>query len=77
MFSKQDISELKRLATNKDIIVCEPDKGRGEVVLDKETYITKMVNIISDETKFEKLSSPLIKYTLKIEDKVNNFLKKL
>ena len=47
------------------------------VVLDKETYISKMVSIISDETKFEKLSSLLIKYTLKVEDKVNNFLRKV
>ena len=65
VFSKRDISELKRLATNKDIIVCKPDIGRGVVVLDKETYITEMINIISDEIKFEKLSFPLIEYILK------------
>lgn len=77
VFSKQDLTSLKQLASNKDIIVCKPDKGRGVVILDKETYISKMVSLISDRSKFELVSDSLFKYTMKIEDKINNFLRKL
>ena len=44
---------------------------------DKDTYVTKMVDLISDRTKFENISISIKKYTLKIEDKINNFLRKL
>ena len=76
MFSKHNISEIKQYATNKNIIICKTDKGRGQVLLDKETYIAKMIYIIFNETKFEKLSSPVIYCSLKIQEKVNNFLRK-
>ena len=36
-----------------------------------------MDNIISDQTKFNIISEPSHKFALKIEDKINNFLRKL
>ena len=56
LVSKTDIRQLKELASNKEVIVCKPDKGRGIVLLDRSTYINKITEIISDETKFELLS---------------------
>ena len=71
--SKTDIRQLKELTSNKEVIVCKPDKGRGVVLLDRSTYINKITEIISDATKFELLSIEMEKYTTKIEDKINNF----
>ena len=77
IFSKCVIKLLKQLSLNKNIIICKPDKGRGVVILNKETFVEKMVAIISDVSKFEKINYTVEKYTLKIEDKINNFLRKL
>ena len=77
VFSRQDIFQLKEFAKNKDITVCKPDKGRGVFILGKDIYVAKMVDLISDRTKFENISISIKKYTLKIEDKINNFLRKL
>ena len=35
------------------------------------------IPFLNDRTKFEQISLPLIKYTQKMEDKVNNFLRKV
>ena len=78
VFTKKDINEIRTLASNKDIIICKPDKGRGVVILDKATYVTQMHKLLSDNSKFEKITNfNFAKYTLKIEDKINNFLRKL
>ena len=75
--SKTDIRQLKELASNKEVIVCKPDKGRGVVLLDRSTYINKITEIISDASKFELLSVEMEKCTTKIEDKINNFFTKI
>ena len=54
-----------------------PDKGRGVVILDKTVYVRKMEQIISDPQKFLEITEPIFKFTLRIEDKINNFLRKL
>ena len=77
IISKKDISELRQLSRNQEIVVCKPDKGKGVVILDESTYIEKMMDIISDHSKFEVLSETIEKYTTKIENKVNNFLYKI
>lgn len=77
VFSKEDVDSLKSLSSNDRIVVCKPDKGRGVVIIDKDTYLTQMNKILSDATKFELLDVSFSKYTIKIEDKINNFLRKL
>ena len=77
VFKSDDMKLLKNLAKNAKIIVCRPDKGRGVVIVDKETYIDKMTQLISDSSKFENITLSIEKYTRKIEDKVNNFLRKI
>ena len=63
VFSRQDVLELKKLASNKDVVVCKPDKGRGVVLLDKCTYIESMTKLIADRTKFEPITLSVQKYT--------------
>ena len=40
VFSSSDIRARKYLSKNKDLIISKPDKGRGVVLLDKDTYVT-------------------------------------
>ena len=54
VLSKEHMESLKKLRTNKEIIISKPDKGCGIVLLDKNDYINKMGNILSDNTKFVK-----------------------
>jgi len=77
VFGKNDINELKRLASDKSVIVCKPDKGNGVVLVDRCRYVQSMQSLISDTTKFVEIKEPIEKYTRKIEDKTNNFLRKL
>ena len=43
---------FKRLANNKDIVILRPDEGSGTVILNREEYIKKLSDIISDTSKF-------------------------
>ena len=65
---------LKRLANNKDIIILRPDKGSGTVILNRDEYIKKLSDIISDTSKFKKLSADP---TLLREGQLQRFLRKL
>ena len=58
-------------------MITRPDKGRGVVILNKADYDAKMVDILSDTSKFRKIElQDHFKYTIKIEDKINRHLKK-
>ena len=76
-FSKSDIADLKLFASNKNIVVCKPDKGNGVVLDDKVRYVETMYSVISDQTKFKLITTPIHKFSMKIEDIINNFLRKL
>ena len=54
-----------------------PDKGRGVVIVDRCVYINKMLGIISDRQKFDEIKESIHSYSTRIEDKINNFLRKL
>ena len=49
---------LNKLQNDKDILITRPDKGNG-VVLDRRFYMSKIYDIVNDESKFLKLSSVL------------------
>ena len=53
---------LKRLANNKDIVILHPDKGSGTVILNRDEYIKKLPDIISD-TSERRTIAPLPKKT--------------
>ena len=40
-------------------------------------YFESMYSVISDQTKFKLITSPIHKFSLKTEEKINNFLRKL
>ena len=55
--SKEDLAGLTGLSKNKDIVIQKSDKGNSVVIVDKETYITRMENLLSDQRKFEIVTS--------------------
>ena len=61
---------LKRLRTNKDIVITRPDKGSGIVILDKTFYEEKILRL----TKFRKLNEDP---TLTREGQLQRFLRKI
>ena len=46
---------LKKLRIRKDIVIVRPDKGSGVVILDRDMYNRKILEIINDTAKFKKL----------------------
>ena len=72
----EELQALQNLAKNKDIVVMRPDKGTGVVIMDKSDYVTKVEQIILDETKFKvHKNQDLYKVSRSIERKVRDFLR--
>ena len=65
---------LKRLRSNKDIVILRPDKGNGIVVLNRTDYNKAIMNIINDKTKFRTLDTDL---TIQREQSLQRYLRKL
>ena len=65
---------LPNLRKNKDIVITKPDKGNEAVILDRKLYNKAIEEIISNTSKFEKLSEYP---TLKTEAPLQRFLCKL
>ena len=76
--TKDDLKILRNLSKNDSIIISRPDKGVGVVLLNRSEYSDKMTSLLNDQTKFRPLFSidPL-QITLKREDQINRFLRKL
>ena len=52
VIDKEDLTTLKRFAMNKNLVISTPDKGNGVVIVDKITYLSSMMKIINDKSKF-------------------------
>ena len=50
----KELAALASLSKNKDIVIQKSDKGNCVVIVDKETYIMRMGNLLSDQRKFER-----------------------
>ena len=44
---------LQRLCKNNNIVILQPDKGNGTVIIDRAVYIRKIFEIIKDWTKLK------------------------
>ena len=56
ILSKEEWETLKDLRKDDSIIITKPDKGNVVVIVNKHDHLTKMKQLISDETKFKKLT---------------------
>ena len=78
--SKEKHVALKSLSANKDLIVQKSDKGNSVVLLNRNDYIKRLNEMLSDSSKFKKLNIKLgkeINFLLQQEDRLTNFLKKV
>ena len=65
---------LKKLRTRQDIVIVRPDNGSGVVILDRDIYYRKILEIINDTAKFKK---PKDNPTLTREGQLQRFLRKI
>ena len=77
IFSHSDVTLLRRFSSDKSIVVTRPDKGRGVVILDRDSYNEKMESVVSDKSKFSLVTDPILKTMRQVEDKINRLLTKL
>ena len=75
--SEEELSALKSLSEDKNIIISRPDKGNGVVLMDKSDYKEKMHTILSDTSKFEKTNeTDIFRKVLSEQDKIKRFISK-
>ena len=78
-----EFNALETLANKRDLIIQKSDKGNSIVLSDKKVYLERMLDIVSDASKFMCLSPSIIKpgkelqYIDKHEEKLRIFLIKL
>ena len=53
---KEELAALASLSKNKDIVIQKSDKGNSVVIVDKETYIKRMENLLNDKRKLERVT---------------------
>ena len=71
---QRHIEAAKQLKSNENIIIRRADKTAAFVIMRKEEYLNKMDNILSDTTKFKKITrNP----TDTIKKKINTIIKKI
>ena len=78
--SSQELSSLKTLMRNKNIVIQRADKGNTVVIIDKDKYIQGVKNVISDSSKFIPLNIPpedYINYIVNVEKKFRKLLNNL
>ena len=71
---KSEVSALHKFAKNTGLVIVKPDKENGVVILDKNDYNTKSLDILSDSTKFRVLQNDTLD---SIANKLNRILRKL
>ena len=72
---REHLKVLKELRNNNDLVVTRPDKGRATVVMNRQDYVMKMLTILNDQTKFQKLGpSSTHDKTAGVESSLNKFL---
>ena len=50
--TRKCFQDIKFLLMNKEILIRNPDKGAGVVILNKNAYNNKMKTTLNDTTKF-------------------------
>ena len=77
--SKEGLTALTNISKNKDIIIQKSYKGNSIVIVDKDTYIKRMENILSDQRKFEKVAlknDSFLNFVVNQEKRIDTIFKK-
>ena len=54
--SEEEFSALQNLFKSKELIIQKSDKGNSVVIVDRQDYVKKMNDILSDQKKFCKVN---------------------
>lgn len=65
---------LRNLGKRDDLYISKPDKGNGVVILNRSEYVTKMSEILSDNTKFIPVNDDCYKLSQGLEARLNKVL---
>ena len=77
--SKEEHLALKDLIENRDLVIQKTNNGKTVVILNKNDYISKMKVILSDSSKFQKLSihqNKVLNLIVQMENRIIDVLKK-
>ena len=76
--SAAELAIIKNLSADKSIVILKPDKGNGVVIMDRQSYSAKILDILSDTAKFTPVESTDCFATVtKLEDRLTRLLGKL
>ena len=78
--SKEELKALHNLHKQKHLVIQKTDKGKTVVITEKNSYINKMKEIVSDTTKFEQINiqeDKQLNFLLKSEKKLIDLIKRL
>ncbi|VDO85676.1 unnamed protein product [Schistosoma margrebowiei] len=76
LLTTQHRDSLTKLRKDETLTITKPDKGGGVVLMDKNDYMGKMEIMLSDPSKFQKITSNF-DINNKVERQLANFLKDL
>ena len=74
--SKKELTALQNLSKNKHLIIQKSDKGNSVVIVQRQDYLEKMNDILSDQKKFSKVSLKDDTFAINHEKHVDKVLKK-
>ena len=77
---RRELTALTNLIKNNDIVIQKSDKGNSVVIVDKDTYIKRMENLLSDQRKFEKVTlknDAFLNFVVNQEKRIDTIFKKL
>ena len=72
--NRQEMSALKQLQNNKNIIIKKSDKGSAVVIMNKQNYITEGMRQLNNPVHYKEISAPMFEET---SDKVFKILQTL
>ena len=72
-----EISALRNIRQNPDIIIKPADKGSATVIMDKENYINEGYRQLDDDQYYEKIQNPIFPETaIRVDEILHDLLKK-
>ena len=80
IFSDDEFKIIEGLQKDNNIYLIKPDKGNGVVIINRTDYNSRMLNILDDNTKFERINlkkSNIYKETTRREDAVRTLINEL
>ena len=78
--SKEELPALASLSKNKDVVIQKSDKGNSVAIVDKETYIKRIENLLSDQRKFERVTlknDAFLNFLVSQEKRIDTIFKNL